>query len=117
MVTATEARSGVESDDRFTELYRRHHRAVWAYAVRRLSAGTDAADVAAAPAPGPVPTPDLARAARRVYSTTFGQLRHARAHHQATDADIRRGITPDIPTTTERDWTYAGREHPREGIN
>jgi RNA polymerase sigma-70 factor, ECF subfamily len=33
--------------DRFTELYRRHHRAVWAYAVRRLPAGTDAGDVAA----------------------------------------------------------------------
>lgn len=33
--------------DRFSELYRRHHRAVWAYAVRRLPAGTDAADVAA----------------------------------------------------------------------
>lgn len=34
-------------DDGFTELYRRHHRAVWAYAVRRLPAGVDAADVAA----------------------------------------------------------------------
>lgn len=33
--------------DRFSELYRRHHRAVWAYAVRRLPAGTDAADAAA----------------------------------------------------------------------
>jgi RNA polymerase sigma-70 factor (ECF subfamily) len=31
----------------FTELYRRHHRAVWAYAVRRLPAAADAADVAA----------------------------------------------------------------------
>jgi RNA polymerase sigma-70 factor, ECF subfamily len=33
--------------DRFSELYRRHHRAVWAYAVRRLPGGADAADVAA----------------------------------------------------------------------
>lgn len=33
--------------DRFSDLYRRHHRAVWAYAVRRLPPGTDAADVAA----------------------------------------------------------------------
>jgi RNA polymerase sigma factor (sigma-70 family) len=37
----------VERDERFAELYRRHHRAVWAYAVRRVPAGTDAADVAA----------------------------------------------------------------------
>jgi RNA polymerase sigma factor (sigma-70 family) len=38
---------GIVDPDRFTELYRRHHRAIWAYAVRRLPAGTDAADVAA----------------------------------------------------------------------
>jgi RNA polymerase sigma-70 factor, ECF subfamily len=37
----------VEPDDRFTELYRTHHRAVWAYAVRRLPAGADAGDIAA----------------------------------------------------------------------
>jgi RNA polymerase sigma-70 factor (ECF subfamily) len=37
----------VPSDDGFTQLYQRHHRAVWAYAVRRLPAGVDAADVAA----------------------------------------------------------------------
>jgi RNA polymerase sigma factor (sigma-70 family) len=37
----------VDPDDRFTELYRRHHRAVWAYAVRRLPGGADAADAAA----------------------------------------------------------------------
>ena len=37
----------MDPDDRFTELYQRHHRAVWAYAVRRLPPGADAADVAA----------------------------------------------------------------------
>jgi RNA polymerase sigma-70 factor (ECF subfamily) len=37
----------VDPDDRFTELYRAHHRAVWAYAVRRLPGAADAADVAA----------------------------------------------------------------------
>lgn len=37
----------MEPDDRFTDLYRRHHRAVWAYAVRRLPTPADAADVAA----------------------------------------------------------------------
>jgi RNA polymerase sigma factor (sigma-70 family) len=37
----------VDPYDRFTELYRRHHRAVWAYAVRRLPAGADPADVTA----------------------------------------------------------------------
>ncbi len=37
----------MDTDDRFTQLYRTHHRAVWAYAVRRLPAGADAADVTA----------------------------------------------------------------------
>jgi len=36
----------VDAEDRFTELYRRHHAAVWAYALRRLPAGADPADAA-----------------------------------------------------------------------
>lgn len=37
----------MDPDDRFTQLYRTHHRAVWAYSVRRLPAGADAADATA----------------------------------------------------------------------
>ena len=37
----------MDAETRFTELYRRHHAAVWAYALRRLPAGADPADAAA----------------------------------------------------------------------
>jgi len=37
----------VDAETRFTELYRRHHAAVWTYALRRLPAGTDPADATA----------------------------------------------------------------------
>ncbi len=37
----------MDAEDRFTELYRRHHPAVWAYALRRLPAGADPGDAAA----------------------------------------------------------------------
>ena len=37
----------MDTQTRFTELYRRHHAAVWTYALRRLPPGADAGDAAA----------------------------------------------------------------------
>lgn len=37
----------MDAQTRFTELYRRHHAAVWTYALRRLPPGADPADAAA----------------------------------------------------------------------
>ena len=46
----------------------------------------------------------------RAYSTTFRELRGARADHHRQATRARLGVAGDALIETAREWTYAGRE-------